>query len=80
MIAHHELEYDAATNTYSDVQMPTLGELYSALEEAIDYQALSREPCTRSYGCGITLKDFEREIRKDVAVFWGLTPKTRTEP
>jgi hypothetical protein len=81
MIAHHELEHDAATNTYSDVQMPTLGELYSALEKAIDIIKHSvANLALVLMDADITLKDFEREIKKDVALFWALTPKTRTEP
>ena len=76
MIAHHELEYDEATNTYSDVKMPTIDELYSALEKAIDIIKHSvANLALVLMDADITLKDFEREIKSDVAVFWDLKPE-----
>jgi hypothetical protein len=68
--SHHELEYDATTNTYSDVKMPTIGELYTALEKAIAIIEHSvANLALVLMDADIALKAFEREIKRDVAVF-----------
>lgn len=51
--------------------MPTIGETYDTLEEAI---ALISDSLPRLafvlMGADITLKNFERRIKEDVVIFW----------
>jgi hypothetical protein len=78
LIAHHELEYDPVTKSFSEIKLPNIGEVYDDLEKAI--AVISRSLTRLSFllmDTDITLKVFERVIKEIVANFWDLKPATR---
>lgn len=78
LIAHHELEYDPVTKSFSEIKLPNMGEIYDCLEKAI--AVISRSLTRLSFllmDADITLKVFERVIKEDVANFWDLKAVNR---
>jgi hypothetical protein len=78
LIAHHELQHDPVSNSFSEIKLPSIGETYDELQKAI--VVISRSLTRLAFllmDADITLKVFERVINEDVAKFWDLSPATR---
>jgi hypothetical protein len=62
---------DLCHHAYFKVELPTIGETYDTLEEAIVLISdLLPRLAFMLMGADITLKNFERRIKEDVVIFW----------